>query len=142
MDQAHLPSIDCYVAMGANLGDRKKTLKSALNALQEHKAISSLRHSKFHETKAVSRIIQPNFLNAVCRFKCTLSINELFSYLEDVERSFGKRCKPKQAPRLIDLDLIFYGDHIYKSDKLTVPHPRWKERTFVLKPLAEVLCIS
>ena len=142
MDKAHSPSIDCYVALGSNLGNSKELLEMALKQLSIHPQISQLQHSKFYETKPVSDLPQPNFLNAVCRFKCTLSINELFSFLEGVECSLGKVKKPKNAPRLIDLDLIFYGDQIYKSAALTVPHPRWKERTFVLKPLAELLCTS
>ncbi len=112
--------------------------------LGEHAQIFSLTCSKFHETKPISNLDkpldQPNFINAVCRFECALSLYELFSFLEEVERKLGKKPKAKNAPRLIDLDLIFYGETVHRSSKLTVPHPRWKERTFVLKPLAEVLC--
>lgn len=140
LNMSPLSSIDCYVALGANLGLPKHTLTQALEMLKAHPAIFSLKCSKFYETKPVSDLQQPNFLNAVCRFKCTLSLLELFSLLEEIEQKLGKVPKPKNAPRIIDLDLIFYGDTVYRSAKLTVPHPRWKERIFVLQPLADVLC--
>ncbi|MCH9609683.1 MAG: 2-amino-4-hydroxy-6-hydroxymethyldihydropteridine pyrophosphokinase [Chlamydiales bacterium] len=129
----------CFVALGANLGSPEMTLKKAIALIEAHPKIFSFVCSTFHQTKPVSEIEQPDFINAVCRFECTLSPIALFSYLEEIEKKLGKVKKPKNAPRMIDLDLIFYGDLISKSRDLTIPHPRWKERTFVIRPLAELL---
>jgi 2-amino-4-hydroxy-6-hydroxymethyldihydropteridine diphosphokinase len=128
----------CYVALGANLGPALQTVKAAFELIAQHPAIQQARLSTLYETRPVSPICQPNFINAVCEFKTDLNIEILFNYLESVECMLGKQPKSKLEPRLIDLDLLFYGQHTYQSPTLTIPHPRWAERSFVLKPLADL----
>lgn len=129
---------EVYVGMGSNLGERKKSLVEALEVLQSHPAISQLRVSRFYETEPLSDIPQPDFINAVCRFETALEPFALLSLLQQIERTLGKVEKPKNAPRPIDLDLLFYGDLEMCTETLEIPHPRWRERLFVLKPLSEL----
>src|SRR5690606_9206171 len=101
----------------------------------------NLECSKFYITAAVSDIPQKDFLNAVCRFLTSLGPIEIFKELEKIEILLGKIPKDKNAPRIIDLDLLFYGNKVFYDPilNLTIPHPRWKERSFVLEPLAELV---
>jgi 2-amino-4-hydroxy-6-hydroxymethyldihydropteridine diphosphokinase len=78
------------------------------------------------------------FVNAVCCFQTTLSPKQLLVELQKIEGDLGKGTKPKNASRFIDIDILFYGKEVYQDEKLEIPHPRWKERLFVLVPLAEL----
>lgn len=129
-------NVKVYVALGANLGNPPETLKKAaaeLRALGKGFTVSS-----FHWTAPVSPIPQPDFLNAVASFTTSLTIEALFSEMEAIEVRLGKKKKEKEAPRLIDLDLLFYGEEEWVRGELVVPHPRWKERLFVIDPLLEL----
>lgn len=125
------------VGLGGNDGEPLKTLRAALEKMKG--LGSSLQVSKFYRTKPISPLKQPNYLNAVATFETDLNPKELFLKLEAIETSLGKIPKAKDAPRPIDLDLLFYGDKVFESDKLVIPHSRWKERLFVLIPLAGLL---
>lgn len=130
-----------FVALGGNIGNTKKVFIDCLNLIKNIPEVFNLQCSTFHVTKAVSTIVQRDYLNAVCRFWTTLSARDIFKELQKVERSLGKVPKDKESPRIIDLDLIFYGEEILYDEELdlTIPHPRWKERSFVLIPLQELL---
>lgn len=127
-----------FVGLGSNLGDSLALLQEALQQLRSHSSISDLIISRFYQTKPLSDIPQPDFINAVCRFKTLLDSFELLALLQSIEGALGKTAKPKNAPRLIDLDILFYGDLRIKTNDLEIPHPRWQERLFVLRPLADV----
>lgn len=99
---------------------------------------SELKISKFYSTKPISAIEQPRFINAVCSFKTDLTPRALLLALEEIEKSLGKVKKLKDAPRLIDLDILFYGSEIYEGEGLSIPHASWKERLFVLVPLLDL----
>jgi len=128
----------CYVALGANLGFACYTLSRAATLLKKHPLIFNFYLSPRYRTTPVSPIPQPHFINAVCRFETKLPLASLFDFLREVEDCLGKRAKGKQEPRMIDLDLLFYGTLNYRSEHITVPHPRWQERLFVLRPLADL----
>ncbi len=128
----------CFVGLGGNLGRPLETFRGVLELLDAHKSILDLVCSRVYRSSPVSDLEQPDFFNAVCRFSCSLSAQELFCFLEGVEVIMGKRPKPKNAPRVIDLDLLFYGELVLNSPGLILPHPRWSERLFVLKPLSEL----
>jgi 2-amino-4-hydroxy-6-hydroxymethyldihydropteridine diphosphokinase len=95
--------------------------------------------SSFHETEPVGMIgPQPMFLNAAATGESMLSAPALLDVLLAVEQRFGRERPYVSAPRTIDLDLILYGNEVIKTEGLTVPHPRFRERRFVLEPLAEI----
>jgi 2-amino-4-hydroxy-6-hydroxymethyldihydropteridine diphosphokinase len=130
--------VDCYIGLGGNFSQTLYAMRCAVKFFKKNKNISCVAASRLYLTKAVSNIEQADYLNAVCRFNTTLSVGALLRYLSYFETILGKKSKPKNAPRLIDLDLLFYGDLISIISNWIVPHPRWHERLFVLAPLADV----
>jgi 2-amino-4-hydroxy-6-hydroxymethyldihydropteridine diphosphokinase len=128
--------IPVAVALGSNLGDREQQLRDALGALAP--AIVGLRVSAFHQTAPVGVGPQPHFLNAVGTGETSLSARDLLELLLATEQTFGRVRPYPGAPRTLDLDLILYGDAVIDEPGLIVPHPRFRERRFVLEPLAEV----
>lgn len=126
-----------FVGLGGNLGEPQANLNAALNKIKE--IGSELKISKFYSTKPISTIEQPRFINAVCSFKTNLDPYALFLRLEEIETILGKVKKTKDAPRLIDLDILFYGCEVYEKKGLLIPHAHWKERLFVLIPLLDLV---
>jgi 2-amino-4-hydroxy-6-hydroxymethyldihydropteridine diphosphokinase len=124
------------LALGSNLGDREGTLRTALAALAS--IISDLRVSTFHETDPVGVGDQPRFLNAAATGRTALPARDLLARFLDVEQRFGRTRAYSGAPRTLDLDLILYGGQIVEERDLSVPHPRFRERLFVLEPLDEI----
>jgi 2-amino-4-hydroxy-6-hydroxymethyldihydropteridine diphosphokinase len=125
------------VGLGANLGDAVATVQQALRevaALHETQLVkaSSLYRSAPYEAQG------PDFINAVAIVQTQLSPLGLLHALQALELKSGRERPYVNAPRTLDLDVIFYGDVVLKTPELTLPHPRWHERAFVLLPLAEV----
>ena len=128
-----------YVGLGANLGDRERMLRAAVDALAAEEGIEVVSVSTLRETEPVGVGEQPEFLNGVVALETTLGASELLDRLLDVERRFGRvRVSGEHAPRTLDLDLLLYGDDAIDEPGLTVPHARLHERRFVLEPLAEL----
>jgi 2-amino-4-hydroxy-6-hydroxymethyldihydropteridine diphosphokinase len=126
------------IALGSNQGDRERILADAVAALREQ--LDGLRVSTFHDTEPVGVGPQPRFLNAAVVGTTALSARDLLDTLLDIERRFGRQRPSSGAPRTLDLDLILYGDTIIDEQDLVVPHLRFRERAFVLAPLAEIAC--
>jgi 2-amino-4-hydroxy-6-hydroxymethyldihydropteridine diphosphokinase len=124
------------IALGSNLGDRERHLHDAVAALQ--RSIRNLRVSGFHETEPVGVGQQPLFLNAAAVGETDLSARALLDELLSIEGRFGRERPYPGAARTLDLDLILYGGSIIEEAGLIVPHPRFREREFVLRPLAEI----
>jgi 2-amino-4-hydroxy-6-hydroxymethyldihydropteridine diphosphokinase len=124
------------IALGSNLGDRGAYLRDGLTALAM--VVAELQTSGFHDTEPVGVGVQPQFLNAAAVGKTTMPAGRLLEYLLAIERSHGRERPVPGAARTLDLDLILFGNLIASSAKLAVPHPRFRERRFVLAPLAEV----
>jgi 2-amino-4-hydroxy-6-hydroxymethyldihydropteridine diphosphokinase len=124
------------IAFGSNLGDREQHLRDAVAALGA--VISDLHVSSLHETDPVGVAPQPRFLNAAAVGLTSLSPDDLLAAMLAVEARFGRKRPYEGAPRTLDLDLILYGSEIVDRPGLTIPHPRFRERRFVLEPLAEV----
>ena len=124
------------IALGSNVGHRERHLRDGLAALSSH--VSGLRISAFHATDPVGVGPQPEFLNAAAVGDTTLSARALLETLLRIEQDFGRERPFPGAPRTLDLDLILYGDAIIDEPGLIVPHPRFRERRFVLEPLSEV----
>jgi 2-amino-4-hydroxy-6-hydroxymethyldihydropteridine diphosphokinase len=130
-------SIPVAIALGSNLGDRGAHLDFALSRLAP--ILSDIHASSRHDTAPVDVPgNQPRYLNAAVVGRTTLTAHELLGALQAIEVERGRTRPFVNAPRTLDLDLILYGDAIASDGVLTVPHPRFRERTFVLEPLAEI----
>lgn len=125
-----------YLGLGANLGDRKQNLTQALELLSQHVTIEEV--SSVYETEPVGFEQQPLFLNAVCRVTTELKPEQLLRLAKKVEADLGRKASFPNAPRTIDIDILFYDDKVLSTKDLAVPHPRLAERAFVLVPLAEI----
>jgi 2-amino-4-hydroxy-6-hydroxymethyldihydropteridine diphosphokinase len=124
------------IALGSNLGDRHAHLAFALTRLST--IVSDLRSSSIHETDPVGVGDQPRFLNAALVGHTRLQPRALLDALLAIEQDDGRTRPFDRAPRTLDLDLILYGNQIIDEPHLQVPHPRFRDRLFVLAPLAEI----
>ena len=128
-----------YVGLGANLGDRERTLREAVEALGAQDGVEVVAVSALRETDPVGVGDQPRFVNGVAEVDTTLTARELLDRLLAVEQRFGRvRVPGEHGPRTLDLDLLLYGEAQLDKPGLTVPHSRLHERRFVLEPLAEL----
>ncbi|HEY3550185.1 MAG TPA: 2-amino-4-hydroxy-6-hydroxymethyldihydropteridine diphosphokinase [Gaiellaceae bacterium] len=128
-----------YVGLGANLGDRERTVRAAVDALAVEDGIEVVAVSALRETEPVGVGEQPRFINGAVALDTTLPARELLDRLLTVEQRFGRiRAAGEHCPRTLDLDLLLYGDDVIDEPGLTLPHPRLHERRFVLEPLAEL----
>ncbi len=125
-----------FLAVGSNLGDRLHHLDLAKRHLQNKNKI--IKSSVVYETDPVGGPSQGKYLNAVWEIETQLSPRELLDELLSIEKEMGRERSVPNAPRTIDLDILFYGDKIIEEPGLTVPHPRLHERAFVLKPMMNV----
>ena len=125
-----------YLGMGSNLGDRKGNLDRAVELLSDRVRIEQL--SSIYETEPVGSSEQPRFLNAVLEVSTGLGPFQLLSVVKGIEVVLGRVPGRPNAPRPIDIDILFYEDQVIDTPSLTVPHPRPSERAFVLIPLAEL----
>lgn len=124
------------LALGSNLGDRLNALRDAVAAVTPFFSVQAA--SAVYETPAAYVTDQPAFLNAALIGTTSLPPLELLYALKRCEIELGRQASFRFGPRLIDLDLIFYGQHVMASNELTLPHPRLAEREFVLRPLADI----
>lgn len=124
------------VALGSNLGDRRAHLEEAVTSLRG--LLLDLRVSAFIETDPVGVAPQPRYLNGAVAGETDLPAPFLFERLLDIERAHGRERPFPGSPRTLDLDLVLYGPLVLDSASLTVPHPRFRERGFVLEPLASI----
>ncbi len=131
------PELQAYVALGANLGQAAAAVRGALGALDHTPGLRLVRASSLYRS-APHEAQGPDFVNAVAEIATTLSAPDLLGALQAIETAAGRERPYRHAPRTLDLDLLFYGEGRIDSPTLTVPHPRWRERAFVLLPLAEI----
>jgi 2-amino-4-hydroxy-6-hydroxymethyldihydropteridine diphosphokinase len=127
-----------YVGLGANLGPREITLLRAVDLLAETEGVEVRAVSQLRETEPVGVVEQPLFLNGAVALDTSLSPRELLDRLLEIERGLGRVRDVRWGPRVVDLDLLVYGDLQVDEPGLRVPHPRLHERRFVLEPLAEL----
>lgn len=130
-----------YVGLGGNIGDTLQFILTAIEQITLQDGIQDLICSNIYRTTPVTPvggISQPVYLNAACRFQTTLPALELLHVLQQIESQLGRIPSPKNSPRVIDLDLLFFGTQQHQLPELIVPHPRWSERLFVLMPLSDL----
>ena len=130
------PVMAC-VAFGANLGDAVASVQQALRDVADLTKTQLVKASSLYRS-APYEAHGPDFINAVALVQTQLLPLELLQALQALEQQSGRERPFKNAPRTLDLDVIFYGDVVLATPELTLPHPRWHERAFVLQPLAEV----
>lgn len=125
-----------FLGLGSNLGNRQKNLDLALDLLSKRMQVKKV--STIYETDPVGDTEQPRFLNLVCQIVTRLAPQEILTLAKGIELKLGRIPGKVNAPRLIDIDILLYGNTIMDSEKLTIPHPRLTERAFVLVPLSEI----
>ena len=121
-----------YIGLGSNLGDRRTVIARAVDRLRPRRVSSVV------ETEPWGVTDQPRFLNAVAEIETDLAPAALLDRLLDLERELGRVRTERWGPRILDLDLLLYGERRESSPSLTIPHPRLHERLFVLEGLAEL----
>ena len=126
-----------YLLLGSNLGNRKEILDEAIELITEKIGII-ISQSKDYETKPWGVIDQPDFLNLAIAIHTNLKPLEILEQTQSIENQLGRVRKEKWGARLIDIDLMFYGNEIIDESNLKVPHPLMQERDFALIPLAEI----
>lgn len=127
-----------YLGVGSNLGDRAAYLHQAQSLVARLPESRLLRSSTVYETDPVGGPPQGKYLNAVWELETSLTPRKLKDQLREIEKQLGRKPSNPNAPRQIDLDILFYGDWIVKENDLRIPHPRLHERAFVLRPLLEL----
>jgi 2-amino-4-hydroxy-6-hydroxymethyldihydropteridine diphosphokinase len=139
MEKIDLPNdgaVLAYLSLGSNLGDRRSNLDAVQSALPPEAVIRKA--SSIYETEPWGYLPQPDFLNQILLVDTHLSARDLLAYLKDLENWIGREPSFRYGPRLVDIDIIFYGDQIIIEPDLEIPHPRFQDRAFVLVPLAEI----
>lgn len=131
-----LPSIPVALALGSNLGDSLSFLREAKKALAPYVQVTAV--SSVYETAPVYVTDQPVFLNAVLVGQTKLEPLALLWALKSLESDIGRQPTFRYGPRVIDIDILLYGDSVVEMPELTIPHLRMHEREFVLRPLADI----
>lgn len=132
------PGERVFIGLGTNLGNRLGNLRGALAAIRDIPGLSVAAVSPLYETEPVGKRDQPQFINAVIEVACDQSPAELLAALQAIERRMGRVNPVKWGPRVIDLDLLYYGNRVLNTGGLAVPHPEAARRAFVLEPLGEI----
>jgi 2-amino-4-hydroxy-6-hydroxymethyldihydropteridine diphosphokinase len=128
--------VKCYVALGANLGDPIKSFEQALQGLHQTPGVRVTACSRLYQSEPF-QAMGPPYINSVCAIDSILNAFELLATTQRLELEAGRVREFHHQPRTLDLDLLFFGDAQIQSPQLTIPHPRWSERAFVLLPLME-----
>ncbi len=123
-----------FLGIGCNLGDREQNLEEGKRLL----SLKILKASSLYETEPVGYLDQPWFLNAVIQVEEALTVRELLTRCQSVEQQMGRKRDIPKGPRIIDVDILFYGELIMNEPDLIIPHPAIAERRFVLEPMNEI----
>ncbi len=127
-----------YIGLGSNIGDRKKNIEDAINLIEITPDIKIIKKSSLYITEPIGYVGQDCFLNSVIEVITKLSPDELLHRCQAIEDKMGRVRTMFWGPRIIDLDILLFGDEIVEDDKLIIPHPLMHNRRFVLIPLVEI----
>ena len=127
---------EVYLALGSNLGDRAANIAGGLQSLR--RVSRRVEASSLYETRPWGFEAQPRFLNAACRIWTPLDPFQLMAITREVESTLGRERSFANGPRVLDIDILLYGQAVIEAPGLSIPHPRMAEREFVLAPLAEI----
>jgi 2-amino-4-hydroxy-6-hydroxymethyldihydropteridine diphosphokinase len=125
-----------YLSLGSNVGDRAANLRTAVDKLKELAEVTAV--SSFFETEPVEFTAQPWFLNCAVALTTRLAPQELLAAILAIEQQMGRHRTQPKGPRLIDIDILLFGNSVISAPQLEVPHPAMHQRRFVLAPLAEI----
>lgn len=125
-----------YLSLGSNLGDRESHLREAIRRLQSLGRVNAV--SSLYETQPVEFTDQPWFLNCAVALETSSTAIRLMQQLLEIEKAMGRQRVQKKGPRIIDIDILLFGDEVVNTPDLTIPHPAMQYRRFVLEPLAEI----
>ncbi len=134
----NISAITAYLGLGANLGDRAGSIHRATEELDALPGLEVSHVSSLYETAPVGVVNQPEFLNAVIEVQTSLGPEDLLAVILHLEKKMGRTRNERWGPRVIDIDVLLYGNQKIDVPGLTVPHPRLRERAFALVPLAEI----
>jgi len=126
-----------YLSLGSNVGDRAKNLQDAIAALR-NAGVLVVRISSLYETEPVDYLDQPWFLNCALEAQTEIGALDLLHALRGIETQMGSKKLIAKGPRVIDMDVLLYGNEVIDTPELQVPHPRMHLRRFVLEPLAQI----
>lgn len=129
--------INVYLGLGSNVGDRAENLRSAARLIEKNVG-KIARKSHFYETQPWGKTDQDPFYNQVIMVNTTLEPRDVLEKLSRIERELGRERKEKWGPRVIDLDILFYGKWVVRDKGLEIPHPEIQNRAFVLVPMMEI----
>lgn len=129
-----------YVGIGSNLGNRLEHLKSAVSEFRNYSEITRVTCSPVYESDPVDHSDQPAYLNAVLKIETTLNLSSFFRLCQEIENKNGRTrfAGDKWKARTLDIDILFWGNQVFKDENLTIPHPEIENRSFVLVPLADL----
>ena len=127
-----------YIGLGSNLKGPKEQIEKALRVLSETKDITLLSISSFYQSRPLLDMPGPNYLNVVCKIETELSASDLLDFCQEIEENQHRVREIKWGSRTIDLDILLYGEEIFATKRLTIPHPEMINRAFVLLPLFEI----
>ena len=127
-----------YIGLGSNLKGPKEQIEKALRVLSETKDITLLSVSSFYQSRPLMDMSGPNYLNVVCKIETELSASDLLDFCQEIEENQHRVREIKWGSRTIDLDILLYGDQVFTTKRLTIPHPEMINRAFVLLPLFEI----
>ena len=125
-----------YIGLGSNIGNKEHHLNTAIKKIEQFSNVTKV--SSFHNTKPVGFTDQDDFLNACIEIETSQEPLQLLHTLLNIEKEMGRERTFKNAPRIIDLDILIYDNVKINTNELTIPHPRMWEREFVLIPLKEI----
>jgi 2-amino-4-hydroxy-6-hydroxymethyldihydropteridine diphosphokinase len=128
-------TVPVYLSLGSNLGNRQANLDMALHLLSERMRMGKI--SSIYDTEPLGNVNQPRFLNLAAEVFTRLSPEGLLALTKGIERKMGRYSRSGE-PRVIDIDIVLYGDTVLDTPDLVIPHPKMAERSFVLMPLAEI----
>jgi 2-amino-4-hydroxy-6-hydroxymethyldihydropteridine diphosphokinase len=128
--------VEAYIALGSNIGDREANIRQAFEFLKQKIKIAKV--SGLYETKPMYMENQGWFLNCAAKVETKMHPKDFLGFLKGVEQKLGRKPVERNGPRIIDLDILFFGNQIVSEGGLQVPHPKMADRAFVLVPLAEI----
>ncbi len=134
--QVSFEPVTVYLGLGSNMGNRQANLEKALELLSQRLRVEKI--STIYDTEPIGNTNQPRFLNLVCQIYTRLAPTELLALAKGIESKLGRIPGKSNAPRPIDIDILFYDDRVVETPELVIPHPKLTERAFVLVPLAEI----
>ncbi|MEI8172978.1 MAG: 2-amino-4-hydroxy-6-hydroxymethyldihydropteridine diphosphokinase [Deltaproteobacteria bacterium] len=133
-----MDGVICFVGLGSNMDDPAGHCLKAMHLISEADGVNLLRSSSLYRTEPVGCVEQDWFINAVAEIRTELTAHKLMKVLQDIENNMGRVRKEKWGPRIIDLDILLYGQDVIRDENLVIPHPGLHRRRFILIPLCEI----